>query len=117
MNFIIRQNSTMPVLTVEVTQDGYNSSKTINQRLENAVITFYMEETVSCIPTIQCGVCCITMDKSCNDCPEKVYIQYKWKPEDTLKKGKYRGRFEIVFNDDNSVFFAPIRDTLNINIL
>lgn len=107
----------MPVLTMELVQDGINTTKTINERLQNAEILFYMEEIGSCIPVIQCGVCCILVDSNCSDCHEKVYIQYKWTQEDTLKKGKFKGWFEITFNNDGAILNAPIKDTLFITII
>lgn len=117
MNFFIRQNSMLPTLTLEVIQDGINSAKEINERLENAVILFFMEEIGSCIPMIQCGECCVLKDNDCPDCHDKTYIQYKWTAEDTLKKGKYKGWFEITFNDDDTLLIVPIKDTLYINII
>lgn len=117
MNFFIRQHSQLPVLTVELIQDGINSNKLINQKLENAEILFFMEEIGSCIPTIQCGECCVLTEDNCNDCHDKVYIQYKWQTPDTSKKGKYRGWFEITFKDDNTLLIAPIKNVLYINII
>lgn len=117
MNFFIRQNSMMPVLTVELIQDGVNSARQINERLENAVILFFMEEVGSCIPMIQCGECCVLTDDDCADCHEKIYIQYKWQPTDTTKKGRYKGWFEITFNDDESLLVVPVKETLFINIV
>ena len=117
MNFTIRKNSMLPVLTVEVAQDGYYSDPTINQRLQNAQISFFMEEIGSCIPVIQCGTCCIATSQPCNECPENVYIQYKWTANDTKKAGKYRGWFEITFLDDNTTLIAPVKDSLLITII
>jgi hypothetical protein len=117
MNFAIRKDSMLPVLTVEVSQDGFHSSRTINERLQNATISFFMEEIGSCIPMIQCGECCLFTTQPCNECPEKVYIQYKWTANDTKKAGKYRGWFEITFLDDNSIFIAPVKDSLLITII
>jgi hypothetical protein len=117
MNFYIKENSTLPVLTMELIQNGISSNKTMNERLQNANITFFMEEVGSCIPVIQCAPCCILVEQECSDCHEKVYIQYKWTLEDTARKGKYKGWFEITFNDDQSVLIAPIRQTLDITIL
>jgi rRNA maturation protein Nop10 len=117
MNFFIRQHSKLPVLTVELIQDGVNSARSINEKLENAVILFFMEEIGSCIPMIQCGECCIVTNTDCPECNEKVYIQYKWQPNDTFKKGRYKGWFEITFNADESLLIVPIKDTLFINII
>lgn len=117
MNFYIKQHSNLPVLTMELIQNGITSNKSMNERLQNAVITFHMEEVGSCIPFIQCAPCCILVEQECSTCHEKVYIQYKWTSEDTMKKGKYKGWFEITFNDDQTTLIAPIREPLNITIL
>lgn len=117
MNFTIRQHSQYPILTMEVLEDGINTYTVLNERLQNATVLFYMEEIGSCIPVIQCGECCILVDEGCDECNEKVYIQYKWTKEDTSRKGKFKGWFEITFLDDTTDFIAPIKETLFITIL
>lgn len=116
-NFIIRQNATMPVLTMELIQDGINGYQNFYDKLENATITFFMEEVGSCIPYLQCRTCCLLIVKECNDCPDKPYIQYKWTANDTRKKGNFRGRFEILFQDTNDLLIVPIKEDLIINII
>jgi len=117
MNFYIKQHSMMPVLTVELLEDGINTYQKLYERLENATIKFFMQEQNTCIPFLQCKECCILVDKDCTDCHEKIFIQYKWAAADTSKKGKFVGWFEITFLDDNSEFIIPIKEQLYITIL
>lgn len=117
MNFFIKQGSNLPILTMEVVENGVNSYKKFYEDLENATITFFMEEIGTCIPVLQCRECCIVTEKECDSCHEKVYIQYKWQTSDTRRKGNYRGWFEIYFLDTQQTLIAPIKEELFIKII
>lgn len=117
MNFYINQNSTLPVLSMELIENTVNKPQKFYDQLENATIKFFMEELNSCIPTIQCAECCLTVETDCSDCHNKIFIQYKWQNEDTAIKGKYRGWFEITFLESSSILIAPIQENLIINVI
>lgn len=117
MNFYIKQHSMMPVLTVELLEDGISTYQKIYERLENSTVRFFMEEQGSCIPILQCRECCLLVDSDCADCHDKIYIQYKWAAGDTAKKGKFIGWFEITFLDDQTEFIVPIKEPLYITVL
>lgn len=117
MNFFIKQNSTLPFLTMEVVENGVNSHKKFYEDIQNADITFFMEEIGSCIPYLQCAECCLISDNECESCHEKIYVQYKWKNGDTNKKGNYRGWFEFYFIDSQETLIVPIKEELFIKII
>jgi hypothetical protein len=117
MEFFINQNSELPLLTMQVVQDGRtNAYQTYNAELDNAVIRFSMKEESTGIPKILMGNAYITNVTQVNpDAPTQYYIYYKWTKRDTSRKGRYIGEFSIT--NSFGELIAPIRETLYINII
>ena len=99
--FYINQNSELPILRMELIDDGrYEFIKTdkFNNAIQNAAITFSMwdEQGILKISNAPCSII-LSEDRGCED---RYIIEYKWKKHDTKKKGQFKGRFDIKFNDD-----------------
>lgn len=119
MNFYIKQNSELPLLKVELIQDGRNDYHKFFELIQNADITFTMINEKDGTKKISCRPCQIV--KKLSDCgeiiPEEYYIVYKWRTVDTNKKGRFIGEFNIDFLDGTGTLKAPIREELYINII
>ena len=117
-NFFIRKNSELPILKMQIYNNGRDEFKNIFKELENATITFSMVDLntgrhkVFNKPGIP-----IPMNKTV--CPEETeyYIGYKFDKKDTNTPGLYRGEFKIDFMGDGCSLIVPIRDELHITIL
>lgn len=119
MNFYIKQGSELPLLKVELIQDGRNDYHNFYELIQNADITFTMVNEKDGTKKISCRSCQLV--KKLSDCgdiiPEEYYIVYKWREVDTNKKGRFIGEFKIDFLDGTGTLKAPIREELYINII
>lgn len=117
MEFFINQNNTLPILKMEVVQDGRTDShKTFNSELDNSSIRFSMKNTDNGTNVIISNNAYITTKKTINpDSPKEYILYYKWQDRDTKRKGRFIGEFQIV----NSLgeLIAPIGEVLYINIV
>lgn len=98
--FYINQNSVLPYLRMELINDGrtdYRKSDIINKSLQDATITFSMENTDSGILKISNAPCNIVLAKT-DGCEEKYVIEYRWSERNTREKGNYKGWFTIDFH-------------------
>ena len=126
-DFYINNNSTLPVLRMELINDGrydFYRSDVINKALQDAVITFSMKNVDSGLWKIS-NVPCNLMLEDSNGCEERYLIEYQWKPRDTKEPGIYQGFFTISFNgniSESGVNFPqgklimPISEDLMIHI-
>ena len=121
MNFFIRQNSTMPYLSMELVQDGLNDYREFYDKIQNAVVTFSMEGVECSTKRVICQPMLVVEDKCNSGCLEgcfpKFYLVYQWRPRDTRKKGTFKGEIKIEFLDNCGVLIAPIREDLFINVI
>jgi hypothetical protein len=117
MEFFINQNDTLPLLKMEVVQDGRTDShKTFNAELDNSTIRFSMKNTENGLSTIIMNNAYITTKKLINpDSPKEYIIYYKWSDKDTKRKGRYIGEFHIV--NSMGEMIGPIAENLYINIV
>ena len=105
-DFYINNNSTLPVLRMELINDGrydFYRSDVINKALQDAVITFSMKNVDSGLLKISNAPCNLMLDDS-NGCAERYLIEYQWKPRDTKEPGIYQGFFTISFNGNISEY-------------
>lgn len=103
-DFYINNNSTLPVLRMELINDGrydFYRSDVINKALQDAVITFSMKNVDSGLWKISNASCNLMLEDS-NGCEERYLIEYQWKPRDTKEPGIYQGFFTISFNGNIS---------------
>jgi hypothetical protein len=117
MEFFIQQNTTLPILKMDVVRDGRTDSwKDFYSVLDNATIRFSMKNTETGIQKIFMKDAYITEKTRVNqDSTIQYYIYYKWGGKDTVKKGRYLGEFLIEL--DNGELIGPIRENLYINII
>lgn len=98
--FYIKEGSVNNPLRVELIDDGnygYLRSANFNNAIQNASIYFsmYNEDGELKVSKSPCSL--VLSDVS--PCNERYIIEYQWKKRDTSKKGKYFGKFEIIFNE------------------
>lgn len=117
MNFFINKNATLPLLKMELIQDGRYDYRDFYESIQNANIYFSMTN----IENGQKKICreeagCAIKSNSC-DTEEEYYITYQFSSRETNKAGSYRGQFEIEFLDGSGTLIVPIREELIINVL
>ena len=118
MDFYIKKGATLPILKMELINDGRNDYDAFHDRLQNSVITFCMEDTNTGVKRIGGKeALCILKDPSSDCTGEEYYIGYQFSEKETKKVGTYRGEFTITFNDESGKLIVPIREDLTIHIL
>lgn len=122
--FYINSGAVLPVLRMELINDGRNDYNKIYDAIQDADITFSMRDSETGILKISKAEAEAVLAET-NGCEEKYVIQYKWKERDTRKPGIYVGRFDINFRGDikeDGVMFpegkliVPIQEELMIYI-
>ena len=119
MDFFINKDATLPMVIMELIQDGRNDYKNFHEKIQNATVTFEMSDVDTGVKKIGCrpALClCKTCDGN-DDCGEEYYIAYQFRAKDTNKAGVYIGKFTITFLDGSGTLIAPIREELRINVL
>lgn len=120
MDFLIKKNATLPMVILELIQDGRNDYKNFHEKVQNATITFSMYDVETGVKKIGCKTA-TCLCKTCgngNDCDEEqYYIAYQFTGKDTSKAGRYVGQFTITFLDGSGTLITPIREELFINVL
>jgi hypothetical protein len=117
MEFFIQQNSTLPIIKMDVILDGKtDAGKDFYSILDNASIRFSMKLESNGIQKIFMKDAYLTEKYRTNpDSPREYYVYYKWGVRDTNKIGRYVGEFSIILENGNLI--APIREDLYINII
>ena len=124
MTFFIRQNSELPILKMEIINDGRNKYQKFHDAIQDAKITFSMVNVDTGIIKISEAPCYIKR-KDIDGCSEEYLICYQWKKRDTKEKGNYIGTFNIHFNGNltsenieypKGDLIMPICEKLNICI-
>lgn len=119
MDFYINKGATLPILILELIQDGRNDYKKFYEMIQNANITFTMWDVETGMKKIGCRpatcLCKTCGESDCNE--EQYYITYQFRAKDTAKAGSYVGKFEIEFLDGSGTLIVPIREELFIHIL
>ncbi len=117
MEFFIKQNSSLPILKMDVVKDGRTSSSSkFYSILDNATLRFSMICEDDGIQKIFMKNAYLTEKERRNiDSPREYYIYYKWMVRDTNKKGRFLGQFSIIL--ENGELISPISENLYINII
>jgi hypothetical protein len=117
MEFFIQQNTTLPILKMDVIRDGRTDSwKDFYSVLDNANIRFSMKSEDNGIQKIFMQPAYLTeKDRTNPDSDREYYIYYKWTQKDTNRKGRFVGEFLIQLS--NGELIGPIREKLYINII
>ena len=117
MEFSINKNSTLPVLKLELIQDGRNDFQKFHEKVQNAKIYFSMTDVITGVKRIAKKETGIEQVEPVNCVGDEFYLIYQFTERDTAVAGRYVGQFEIEFLDDSGTLIVPIREELFINIL
>jgi hypothetical protein len=116
MEFFIQKNANLPILKMQVLNDGKHDYKVFMDLLETATISFSMIDEATGIPKISHKGAYIT-EKVFSDenADTEYYIYYKFSTKDTNKVGRFQGQFLIKMDDGTLI--CPIRELLYINVV
>jgi hypothetical protein len=120
MNFYIKKNSELPLLTMELVFDGRNDYRHFYELIQNADISFSMYNPDNNIKKISCRPAEIVKKiVQCEDLTsqEEYYITYKWRSKDTKQSGTFIGEFTIDFLDGTGKLVTPIQERLYIHVI
>jgi len=117
-HFFIRKNSELPILKMEVINDGRSDYKRIFENLENATVTFSMKDVETGRYKVfnKQGLVIPVEKEICQEDAE-YYVGYKFSKNETDRVGCYHAEFKIDFLDDNCTIIVPIREDLYVNVL
>jgi len=117
MDFFINKNSTLPILKLELIQDGRNDFEKFFEKIQNANIYFSMSDIVTGVKRIgfKPATLSLVTPESCMG--EEYYITYQFSEQETSKAGRYVGQFTIQFLDGTGTLIVPIKEELYINVL
>lgn len=117
MNFNINKNATLPILKLELIQDGRNDFNKFYDAVQNANIYFTMTDVVTGVKRIakkETGLQ-VVVPESCVG--EEFYLIYQFTERDTAVAGRYVAQFTIEFLDGSGTLIVPIREELYVNVL
>lgn len=118
MDFYINKNATLPILKLELINDGRNDYSRFHDMIQNSDITFCMTDTSTGIKRIGGkDALCLLKEASINCTGEEYYIGYHFTSKETRQAGTYIGEFTILFKDGSGTLIIPIRDKLYIHVL
>lgn len=118
MDFYINKNATLPVLKLELIQDGINNYTKFFDLVQNANIYFSMTDVKTGIKHISRKLAGLSPKTEYVGCSiEEYYLTYQFTTRETSKPGTYLGQFTIEFLDGSGTLVVPIREELYIQIL
>ena len=122
--FYINKDSELPILRMELIEDGIHDYRKFHRAIQNADITFTMVNEDNGITKISKANAYVQL-RDDTTCTEQYVICYNWKKRDTNESGNFKGTFDITFNpiktDDGKLcntglLKMPIREELRIVI-
>lgn len=118
MDFFIKKYATLPILKLELINDGRNDYRKFHELIQNSEITFCMTEISTGIKKIgNRKALCLVKEKNEISDEDEYYIGYQFNPKETSKSGIFEGTFTIEFLDDYGTLIVPIKDILKINVI
>jgi hypothetical protein len=116
MEFTIGQNSSLPLLKLQVVKDGIENYNSMMEFIERSTIFFSMVDTANGIPKVYSKSAGFVekLEMDPNASPE-YYVYYRFTTQDTSRIGRYEGQF--LFINDTGTLVLPIREKLYINIV
>ena len=116
MDFYINKNATLPIMKLDVIQDGRNDMSQIYEMIQNSNIFFSMSELETGVKIIgRKPATCLAKDSACGN--DEYYIGYQFSERETKKPGTYVGQFTIEFLDGTGTLIVPIKEELYIHVL
>ena len=118
MDFYINKNATLPILKLELVDDGRNENGGFHDKLQTATITFCMTDISTGIKKIgNRTALCILKEPTSDSTSEEYYIGYQFSVKETKNAGTFVADFTITFGDGSGTLIVPIRDELFIHVL
>lgn len=117
MEFPINKHSTLPILKLELIQDGRNDFRHFYDQIQNANITFSMVDVSTGIRRIGRKPAHTSLVQPPDCVTDRYYLVYQFTEEETSKGGRFAAQFEIDFLDGSGTLIVPIRESLFVNIL
>ena len=116
MEFTIGQNSTLPLLKLQVVKDGIEEYESMMNFIETSSIFFSMIDTSTGIPKVftKSAGFVERIEINENASPE-YYVYFRFTSQDTSRIGRYEGQF--MFINDTGTLVLPIREKLFINVI
>lgn len=115
MEFFIKKGATLPILKMQVVQDGRSDYRQFADMIAQSTILFSMVDVYTGIPKISSKRAGFVQKTLLNlNSPIEYYIYYKFTSTDTNKVGRYEGQF--LLSNDQGVLILPLREQLFINI-
>lgn len=117
MEFFINKGASLPVLKLELINDGRNDFSRFFELIQNANIFFTMTDVVTGVVKIgrRAATTIVVTPENCVG--EEYYLGFYFTTRDTNTAGRYIGKFEIQFLDGTGTLIVPIRESLYINVL
>jgi hypothetical protein len=117
MEFFIRQGASDPILKMRMIDDGKNDKSSFNDALETATITLEILDTKTDNYEILDSPCNLVLrTKKHGHQTDELYITHRFTKQQTSKIGRFEGKININFADDN-LLIVPITEKLFINII
>lgn len=117
MIFSINKGATLPILQMELINDGRADHGEFHKCIQNANIQFNMYEKETGRKVISCREAHITHKKDIySPANDKYLIGYMFNERDTKNSGCFIGEFIIDFMDGGKLI-VPIQDYLEIHII
>jgi hypothetical protein len=115
MEFFIAKNSTLPLLKMQVVQDGRSDFQNFSDLISTSKILFSMNDVYTGRPKISSKRAGFVHKTFVNpDTPVEYYIYYQFTKRDTNTVGRYEGQF--LFSNEQGVLILPLRERLFINV-
>jgi len=123
MDFYINKDSLLPILRIELIEDGRHDYNKIHEMLQGSNITFTMVNRETGVTKIAKAPAYIKAREN-GGCVEQYVICYDWRKRDVNEEGTYIGKFDIEFGElknDNYAYpkgnlIVPVREDLLITI-
>lgn len=114
MEWFIKKNATLPLLKVELSQNGRSDFMNNMSILSESEVYFSMTDAETGIPKIS-SVSATTESGLTEDGQIEYFVYYQFKKNQTKKLGRYYAEF-MVKNSDG-MLFIPITDKIYINVI
>ncbi len=123
MDFYIKQGSLLPILRMDLIEDGRHDYNKFFELLENSKITFTMVNKETGVTKVAKAPAYIKLRED-GGCVDQYCICFDWRKHDTKEAGTYVGQFNIDFgevkNDEYDYpkgnLIVPIREDLIITV-
>tara|TARA_R110000868_G_scaffold19400_5_gene83584 strand:- start:9458 stop:9841 length:384 start_codon:yes stop_codon:yes gene_type:complete len=121
MIFNINKGATLPVMRLELIQDGRYEWNSFFNKLQNSNIYFTMSDLETGVKKIGKKQTVALLKETCPNCDnclgDEYYLSYTFTERDTNKSGAYVGQFIIEFLDDSGTLIVPLGEELHIHVL